>query len=95
MSFARISINQKLTRRAKQAQNDIIAKIVSHSGKQDVGFSAAGLQIANAVRARRTLYAAFSSNLTCRAKHLHTDIIGKVDRPAREIAAGFVLPIFG
>ena len=28
--------------------------------------------------------------LTRRAKHLHTDIIGKVDRPAREIAAGFL-----
>jgi hypothetical protein len=29
--------------------------------------------------------------LTRRAKHLHTFIIGKFGRPAREIAAGFLL----
>jgi hypothetical protein len=42
-----------------------------------VGFLFAVAQIANAVRVRPTVFAAFSSNLTRRAKHLHTDIIGK------------------
>jgi hypothetical protein len=47
------------------------------------------MRVANAVRIRRTLFAAISSNLTRRAKHLHIEIIGKSYGPAREIAAGF------
>jgi hypothetical protein len=64
-----------LTRRAKQAHNDIIAEIVSRIGKREVHLLRRELR--NAVRVRRTGFAAFSSNLTRRAKHLHTDIIGK------------------
>jgi len=79
-----------LTRRAKQAHNDIIAKIVSPPRLTRGGFFFVVTQIAVAVWTQRTLFAAFSSNLTRRAKHLHTDIIRKVDRPAREIAAGFL-----
>jgi len=48
------------------------------------------MRVANAVRIRRTLFAAISSNLTRRAKHLHIEIIGKSYGPAREIAAGFL-----
>jgi hypothetical protein len=38
MPAVRVSKNPNLTRRAKQAHNDIIAKIVSAFGKREVDF---------------------------------------------------------
>jgi hypothetical protein len=77
MSAVRVSKIPKLTRRAKQAHNDIIAKIVSPPRLTRGGFFFEVTQIAVAVWTGRTLFAAFSSSLTRRAKHLDTDIIGK------------------
>jgi hypothetical protein len=77
MPVVRISRIPKLTRRAKHPHIHIVAKIVSPPRLTRGGFFFAVMQIAVAVWTRRTLFAAFSSNLTRRAKHLHTDIIGK------------------
>jgi hypothetical protein len=48
-------------------------------------------QVAKAVLFCRNLFAAFSSNLTRRANHRHTDIIAKIARPAPATAAGFFI----
>jgi hypothetical protein len=77
MQEVRVSVIPKLTRRAKHPYIRIVGDFNPALGKRMVGFSFAAAQIANAVRIRRTVSAAFSSNLTRRAKHLHTDIIGK------------------